>query len=131
MKCYTSKIDVLLSQLELYSDQDADKFEATRKELLQTAIDSYPDEYRKRAQGIQFELDCELRKYKNPVARMNRMVELFWEKFEEFNLVINEPTSVCAAREKASTPAKVIALSASGRIVGTIEKRRQSNHPDF
>ncbi len=131
MKCYTSKIDVLLSQLELYSDQEPDKFEETRKELIQTAIDSYPEQYRKRAQGIQFELDCELRKYKNPVARMNRMVEIFWEKFQEFNLVVNNPASACAARKKDSTPAKVIALSASGRIVGTVAKHHQSSHPDF
>ena len=107
-----SKIDNLLPQLEQYSEHDPDKFEALRQEIITSAIESFPERYRQRALGIQFTLDCELRKYKDPVARMNRMVELFWEKVNELNLALNNPTAMMAVREdeKKRVPAKVIPL---------------------
>jgi len=104
------KIDDLLPQLELYSETDPEKFEAIRSELIEAAIESFPAKYRQRARGIQFALECDLRKYKDPISRMNRMVELFWEKFDEFQTAVNNPTAAIAIRQKNQTPAKVISL---------------------
>ena len=58
---------------------------------VQEYIDNIEDPERKK-ELIQFQLsiDKELRKYKDPVARMNKMVELFWEGFKEFNDCMNK-----------------------------------------
>jgi len=63
--------------------------ETTRQDI-DDFIDSIEDEDRKlKLQQLQFRIDRELRKYKDPVAKMNKMVELFWEGVNEFNQVLN------------------------------------------
>ena len=91
--------DKMLEALEDVHEKDPHQFEALRREILNQSIDSYPERYRQRARGLQFALDCELAKYKNPVARMNRMVELFWEKFYEFQSDVSDPAGYDARRE--------------------------------
>jgi hypothetical protein len=110
MNSHKYEIDSLLSELESVSEKDPEKFERIRSKIIKTAIESYPEETQQRYYGIQFTLDCELRKYKNPVARMNRMVEIFWAKVYEFNLALNHPEAIFAARENKREPAKVIQL---------------------
>lgn len=104
------RINQLMPQLEQYAGTDEEKFEEIRAEIIRAAIDGYPQEYRKRAEGIQFALDSELDRYKNPVSRMNRMVELFWEKVDEFNVALNKPSVYAEVREQKRTRAKVIPL---------------------
>lgn len=55
-----------------------------QKEALEKFFESLPPERQKRMRAYQWRLDQELRHYKDPVARMNRMVELFWEGVAEF-----------------------------------------------
>jgi len=63
--------------------------ETTRQDI-DDFIDSIEDEDRKlKLQQLQFRIDRELHKYKDPVAKMNKMVELFWEGVNEFNQVLN------------------------------------------
>lgn len=42
-----------------------------------------------RLRKIQAGIDRELRRYKDPVARMNKMVELFWKGFAKFHRALN------------------------------------------
>ena len=59
--------------------------EVTRK-TIEDFIDSIEDEDRKlRLEQLQFRIDRELHTYKDPVARMNKMVELFWAGVAEFD----------------------------------------------
>jgi len=54
--------------------------------MIEDYIASIPDEIsRKKCAGIQFRLDHELSKYHDPIARMNKMVEIFWKGVYEFN----------------------------------------------
>lgn len=64
---------------------DPDKFQEEADKIIRDFIDSVPERHRVRLEQCQWRIDNELRKYKDPVARMNRMVELFWEGFNEFN----------------------------------------------
>ncbi len=98
----------MLQNLGNLYKEDPDQFEDLRREIINKSINSYPEKFRQRARGIQFTLDCELNKHKNPVARMNRMVELLWEQFSEFQTVISEPTKYAAEREKTKKAGKVI-----------------------
>lgn len=51
-------------------------------------IENLPPERRKKMEQLQWKIDGELLKYKNPIARMNKMAELFWEGVNKFNEVI-------------------------------------------
>ena len=102
------ELEKMLQNLENLYEEDPDHFEALRREIIHKTINSYPEKFQQRARGIQFTLDCELNKYKNPLSRMNRMVELLWEKFAEFQTVISEPTKYVAEREAAKKAGKVI-----------------------
>jgi hypothetical protein len=104
------ELEQMLQSLENLYQKSPDQFEDLRREIINHSISSYPEKFQQRARGIQFTLDCELKKYKNPVVRMNRMVELFWETFSEFQAVVNDPTSYTAEREKSKKEGKVIPL---------------------
>ncbi len=110
MKNSEYKIEQILPQLEGIYKKDPVKFEKIRKQIIRDTIDTFPKEFQQRAYGIQFSLDHELGKIKNPVVRMNRMVEIFWEKVSEFQAVVNDPTGVIAERENKKKTAKVIPL---------------------
>lgn len=88
--------------------KDPDLFEAERKKLIQETIDSFPPEYRAKAQGLQFKIEANLDRYKDPVARMNKMVEIFWSHFQEFQEVINDPAGYLKKSDDKCNPGKVL-----------------------
>lgn len=56
------------------------------KKDLEDFLNSLPPERQQRMKAFQWRLEQDLRHYKDPVARMNKMVEIFWEgvyKFED------------------------------------------------
>jgi len=67
-------------------EESPHEFEKVREELIAQYIDSLPSDVRKcRIRGEQFKIDACLDKHKDPINRMNKMVELFWKGFGEFN----------------------------------------------
>ena len=105
------ELNKALLKLESLYEKDPDHFEELRREIINNTISSYPEKFQERARGIQFTLDSELNKYKNPVVRMNRMVELFWEKFSEFKTVVSDPVNYSAEKERNKKAGKVIPFS--------------------
>ena len=97
-----------LDKLTGLYQKDPELFEAERKKLIQQTIESFPPEYRTRAQGLQFKIEATLSKYKDPVARMNKMVEIFWDYFQEFQEVLNNPTGYVKKSEEKNGPGKVL-----------------------
>ncbi len=93
--------------------KDPAEFERQRKILIEEAIEEFPPEHRSRAHGLQFRIDAELRRYKDPVSRMNRMVELFWEGVLKFQKTISEPDRVIAELKENRSSAKIIPLRKS------------------
>lgn len=65
----------------------------TTKADIDAYIASLPKERRTRMEQFQWRLDMELAKYKDPVARMNRMVELMWAGFIKLERVLQDPKS--------------------------------------
>lgn len=68
-------------------------FAEYHREVLEEFFNSLPEERQVKARQLQWKLDNELRKYKDPVARMNRMVEIFWEGVDNFRDVLNATTN--------------------------------------
>lgn len=106
----TEKMDTeeMLAQLTGLYQKNPAEFEELRKKLIKQTIEEFPVEHRKRAYGMQFVLESRLRKYKDPVVRMNKMVEIFWEQFGLFQDVLDDPFRVVAEREKNKKEAEII-----------------------
>jgi hypothetical protein len=101
----------VFEDLEQLYRRDPVSFEEQRRRLIQGMIDDLPEENRARAYGLQLKIDAELSRYKDPVARMNRMVELFWEGVGQFQQVLTDPGKVLQERaqeKEGARPARVL-----------------------
>lgn len=101
----------IIEQLSGLYQLDPQEFERQSRAIITRTIASFPEHHRKRAQGLQFKIDCTLSKYKDPVARMNKMVEIFWKNFQQFHDVLHNPEKILAEREPSGNLAKVIPLN--------------------
>jgi len=75
--------------LEAYDEllklkDDPEAFIKRQKEIIGDAISQCPTKYQKRLAQQQWCLEQLLSKYKDPTARMNKMVELFWSGVSTF-----------------------------------------------
>lgn len=109
----------LVSQLSGMYQSDPLEFERLSRQLIQQTIESFPEHHQKRAQGLQFKIDCILSKYTDPVARMNRMVEIFWEYFQQFHDAFYNPEKLVEEREQNKTPGKVIPMFDGHRAISS------------
>jgi hypothetical protein len=100
----------LIARLSDLYQKDPQQFAKEKTLLIQELIESFPEEHRKRAYGLQFRLDAELSRYKDPVSRMNRMVELFWEGIGRFQDVLNDPATALQERQRKKTTGEIIPL---------------------
>jgi hypothetical protein len=75
---------------ELYR-HNPQQFENERLRLITDTIEGFDARHRKKAYGMQFKIDCQLRSYRDPVMRMNKMVEIFWKGVFEFKQTLENP----------------------------------------
>jgi hypothetical protein len=104
------KLDQRIAEMIGLYQKDPEAFEKLRAELIRQAIEELPEKYRRRAHGLQFQVDMKLRKYHDPIMRMNAMIALFWDQFTEFQTILNRPGDYLAARRKPAARGKVLAL---------------------
>lgn len=71
-------------------DMTPEELLAHKEKLIETYISSVPPERQQRLRQLQWKIDGELRKYKDPIAKMNKMAELFWSGVAEFQQVMND-----------------------------------------
>ncbi len=104
----TDSIEKKIEKLTGLYKKDPAEFEELRKELITNTIEAFPAQHKKRAYGLQFVLDARLSKYKDPVVRMNKMVEIFWEQFGLFQEVLKNPGKVVAEKERCKKETLII-----------------------
>ncbi len=97
-----------LSRLSELSSSNPELFELERKELIEQTIAGFPECHRRRAYGMQFSLDARLSLAKDPVSRMNLMVELFWNQVQDFSHALSDPVDYQAQKERHSLSGTVI-----------------------
>jgi Protein of unknown function (DUF3135) len=112
MKLHSEDTKAIIERLSGLYQTDPVEFERLSRALIKNTIDNFPESHQKRARGLQFKLDCVLSKYHDPVARMNKMIEIFWENFQHFHDAFHNPEKLLHEREHSQRPAKVISLSA-------------------
>jgi hypothetical protein len=100
---------------ELYRT-DPEAFEAMRRLLIEETIEGFPEKHRARAYGLQLRIDAELSHFRDPVARMNRMIELFWAGFSDFQQALNNPEELLRQRQQQN-------IDKEGKVIPFPEKR--------
>ncbi len=105
----------MLSQLDGLYQSDPGEFERLSRLLIDRAIESFPLAHRQRAYGLQFQLEHKLRKFRDPVARMNKMVEIFWDQVMLFQQVLEDPEGYLQEKANNQKEGKVIPFSPGGR----------------
>lgn len=108
MKNRMEKSEEILAQLKGLYQTDPDRFEKLRSELIRQTVESFPAGRKEQAYRLQFQLDARLRKYKDPVVRMNKMVEIFWQQVWQFREVLQNPDSTITALEEQKKETTVI-----------------------
>jgi hypothetical protein len=99
-----------LAKLTGLYQRDPEEFERQSQELIRQTIERFPEKSRRRAYGLQFQIDAALSQCKDPVSRMNKMVEIFWEQFLKFQEAVCDPLKVIEEKEKDKRKGKVIHL---------------------
>lgn len=108
MQNHIEKPVSIYDQLQGIYEEDPEEFERISNALIQEALDEVSDGYKAQAYGIQRRIEHQLQKYKDPIARMNAMVEIFWKQFYEFQAVVHDPLAVFENKRSCGTLAKVI-----------------------
>ena len=92
---------------------DPDSFETTKDQIIEEFILAQPEEVQQRLRQQQWRIDNDLRRFKDPVARLNRMVEIFWEQFREFqtSLLTMQHPEMAQTEESKKEKAKVLDLT--------------------
>jgi len=105
-----------LAKLTGLYQKDPEEFERQSQELIRQTIERFPEEHRRRAYGLQFQIDAVLSHCKDPLSRMNKMVEIFWEQFFKFQETVCDPLKVIEKKEKCREEGKVIPLKRRDKL---------------
>lgn len=79
-----------------------EEFELRANRIWEEFFKTLPEKEEKRARQFKWHIDSQLRTYKDPTARMNKMVELFWRGFQTFQLSLTNPDSLIAKSQDGS-----------------------------
>jgi hypothetical protein len=102
--------DSIFERLAGLYQENPEEFERLSKKLIAEALEELPEEYRVQAHGLQLRIEQRLCRFRDPVARMNEMVVIFWDQFRKFQEVLNDPKGVADLKISGKTPGKVILL---------------------
>lgn len=108
MENKTEQADSIFERLQGLYQLDPEEFNRLSEALIREELNNVPGELKAQAYGIQRRIEQQLKKYKDPIARMNAMVEIFWQQFHEFQAVLNDPREVLESKRHCGTSAKVI-----------------------
>lgn len=85
---------LIFEELKTLFEQNPATAEIRAKQIIDEYIATLDEHKQQRAQAFNWRIQQELRKYKDPTARFNRMVEMFWEGVHEFQSVLQHPEHV-------------------------------------
>ncbi len=78
-----------LEPVEVLSVINPEEFKREKRKAIDRVIDNANPRYQAKLLGVQFKIDKTLAKYRNPIVRMNKMVELFWDGVSTFENTLN------------------------------------------
>lgn len=95
-------MNVTFDELKTLFENDPPAAEVKVKEIMDEYITTLTPERKQRAEAFNWRIQQDLRNFKDPTARMNRMVEMFWTGVKEFQHVLENPQQVLDQQGKPS-----------------------------
>lgn len=95
-------MNVTFDELKTLFETDPLAAEVKVKEIMDEYITTLTPERKQRAEAFNWRIQQDLRNFKDPTARMNRMVEMFWTGVKEFQHVLEHPQQVLDQQGKPS-----------------------------
>jgi hypothetical protein len=89
-----SPMDMSFDELKTLFETNPQAAEQKCNEIIENYILSLPEDRQQRARSFQWQLEQKLRHYKDPIARMNKMIELFWSGVNKFHTALTEPETL-------------------------------------
>lgn len=87
--------------------QDEEGFNAEVENIVEEFIQSQPEDRRERLRAQHWRINQELAKFKDPTARLNRMIEMFYAQLREFQFALTNPSHP-AVQKQATDKAPVL-----------------------
>lgn len=98
----------MITNVDIYEmfENDPEKAEELAQQGIKDWIDSYEDDVkRKRLHALHWNINEQTKSIQDPVARMNKMVEIFWDGFMEFHeVLINHQEFMQFGIDRATMP---------------------------
>lgn len=96
-----------MNPLQIYEEltklrDNPEEFEERADQIWEAFFSDMDEEEEKRARQFKWQMDAQLRGIKDPIARMNKMVELFWQGFQSFHLALTNPNQLIARSQDGS-----------------------------
>lgn len=84
-------------ELKKLAESNPDGFETLRQQLVEELISSAPSAYQRRLRGLQFQVDMERLKAKNPMDSCIRISRMMHDSFEQMRSALNGVASLNAS----------------------------------
>jgi hypothetical protein len=78
--------------LSTLAKQDPKRLDALKRDIIEAWIEQAPAEYQRRLRGLQFQIDMEVRRAKNPMDACIRVSNMMQDSFAELRDRLNEMT---------------------------------------
>lgn len=95
-------MNVTFDELKTLYETDPAAAEVKVVQIMDEYISTLSPERQQRARAFNWRIQQELRNLIDPIARMNRMVEMFWAGVKEFQQVLQNPEKVLNQRGEPS-----------------------------
>ena len=82
--------NVIFERLVQFAE-DKEAFDREVENIVEEFIMSQPEERREQLRRLHWRINRELDTYKNPQARLNRMIAMFYEQLREFQFALVNP----------------------------------------
>ena len=85
--------------------------EALKRErinIINDFIESFPEERRPRLRAMQWKIDQDLEKYKNPTARMNFLIDTLFQQMADLYEALTDPDTFMERRQQRAESAEIL-----------------------
>lgn len=92
----------MYEELIKLKEQSPELIEKRIEEMWDEFFNSLKPDERERAKQFKWQIDGQLRGIKNPTARLNKMIDIFWQGVQNFQMSLTNPRALIAQSQDGS-----------------------------
>jgi len=98
-------------ELKKLAEQDPERLETLRQQWVEETISDAPEQFQRRLRGLQFQIDMEREKAKNPVSACIRVSKMMHDSLAKLYETITQENAISVAAAPAAQAAEPAKLS--------------------